>query len=706
MGYIMKKRYFAVMLLGVLACGGCAAPGRIEKDGQEYGVTKGVFRGRWWSYYERAGSYIAGEFYKEAEADLRKALAGRAVDAWQTRTYGLHFVEYFPNREMGVVCYHLGRLDEAENYLKTSLSQVDTARAHHYLDQITRQKIAQGAVKAETPPAVETSVPDGAVIATPEIPVEIKVADPIGVANVKLNDNPLPQRNSAEAITFKQNVPLKEGTQEIKVAAGNLGDKETTKTIKVEVDLSGPTIGIYTPTDAMITEAALTRLEGTSVDKNGVTAITVGEKTLAQSPTGEKRLSFATDLPLHDGENTFIVIARDVAGNETRSAGKVFKGKPNSVAARLWLLKQRAPKWMQLATAGNLAVLSELLFGQDASATAPPLVNIALKSPDPARPYRHSKTLTISGDAVSASKVASLSINGQPVAELTGAPKESFNKRIPIETKDGAPAKMAVSVKATDDQGHEAVKEFDVALQPISLDKPESKMPVAVLGFAGQNVDPATSELLRVSTEGKLLEAKRFRVIDRQHLQEVLTEQQLAAALANPKDAISLGKLTNAQVFVVADVFDRDQKGLEIKARAVSAETSEFVGGPLDVYIDDKADRAKVEAGCNTLADMFSKNFPRLSGELMAVKENPSGDEMLVNWTKEDGVQPGAYLLIVQQGEPWIDDSTGEVLEPGEISEIGRARIESILTNASKAKAIKRENENVKFEKGMAALTM
>ncbi|MCX5759300.1 MAG: hypothetical protein NTU83_12480, partial [Candidatus Hydrogenedentes bacterium] len=483
-------------------------------------------------------------------------------------------------------------------------------------------------------------------------------------------------------------------------------DKETTKVVKVEVDLSGPTIGIYTPADAMITESAMTRLEGTTVDKNGVVAVTVGDKTLAQSPKGEKRMPFATDLPLHDGENTFIVIAKDVVGNETRSAGKVFKGKPNSVAARLWLLKQRAPKLMYVATAGNLGALAELLFGQDAT-TAAPVMNIALKSPDPERPYRHSKTLTVSGDAVSASKVASLTINGQPVAELTGAPKESFNKRIPIELKEGATqAKMAVSVKATDDQGHEASKEFQVTLQPVSMDGADSKMPIAVLGFAGQNVDPATSELMRITTEGKLLEGKRFRVIDRQHLQQVLTEQQLAAALANPKDAIGLGKLTNAQVFVVADVFDRDQKGIEIKARAVSAETSEFVGGPLDVYIDDKADKAKVDAGCNTLADMFGKNFPRVSGEVTAVKEKPDGDEMLLNWTKEDGLQPGAYLLIVKQGEPWVDDKTGEVLEPGETLEIGRARIESILTNASKAKAIKRENENVKFEKGMAAITM
>ena len=100
----MNKRRVLFVVAGLLLAGGCVSdpPSVREKDGQQYGVTDGVFRGRWWSYYERGTSYLAGGFHEEAAADFQQALKGRSRDTWRARTYGLHFVEYFPARELGV----------------------------------------------------------------------------------------------------------------------------------------------------------------------------------------------------------------------------------------------------------------------------------------------------------------------------------------------------------------------------------------------------------------------------------------------------------------------------------------------------------------------------------------------------------------------------------------------------------------------------
>jgi hypothetical protein len=505
-------------------------------------------------------------------------------------------------------------------------------------------------------------------------------------------------------VTVKEKVVLPEGTNEIRVDAGNLGDKGTTKTVKVEVDLTGPTIGIFAPIDPTVTESAQQKIEGVSVDKNGVVSVALGDRVVAESK-GDKRLQFASGLPLGDGENSFIVMAKDIAGNETRSSVKVFKGKPTSAAARLWLLQQRAPQLLQMASTQGLSAMAAILFGAD----APPQegLRINLKSPEPDKPYRHNKTLCISGDAISNVKIASLTINGQPFTDLTGAPKESFSRRIPIDVKenDKGDVKVPISIQAKDEQGREITKAFEVPVRPVQMDSKESRMPLAVLAFAGNGVEPALADMLRVTSEAKINDMNRFRIVDRTRLQDVLNEQQLAAALANPNDAISLGKLTNAYVFIVADVFPRDQKGLEIKARAISSETSDLIA-TLDSFIEDKNDKAKVDAACNALAAQIVKTFPRLSGEVLAVKEKPDGDELLVNWTKEDGIREGMYLLVVKEGEPWVDKTTGEVLEKGEIEEIARAKIQSILASGSKAKTIKREKENVKLEQGMAAVAM
>ena len=149
----MAKKLLATLVLGLIL-GGCAAEqsARQGEDGETYGTTKGNFRSTWWGYAERGSSYLAGKFYAEAKTDLEKALEGRSEDSWRARTYGLHFVEYFPNRELGIVEFHLGNLEAAEAALKNSLEQVDTERAHYYLDLVRREKIAKGTVTDSTEP--------------------------------------------------------------------------------------------------------------------------------------------------------------------------------------------------------------------------------------------------------------------------------------------------------------------------------------------------------------------------------------------------------------------------------------------------------------------------------------------------------------------------------------------------------------------------
>jgi tetratricopeptide (TPR) repeat protein len=701
---IMSKKGVFLLSAGLLLWG-CATQQGVVVEGKEYGVTKGAFGGRWWNYYERGCSYLAGNLNSEAEADLKKAVSMRSQDSWQARTYGLHFVEYFPNRELGVAYFQMGRLEDAERCLRTSLEQIDTDRTHHYLDQVTRRKIAQGTIQDTSEPAVSTSVEEKTLISSRELAIEIKASDDVGVASVEVNGEPLPQRGSAEEVSFKDEILLKEGTHEIEVAANDLADKQVKKKVEVTVDLTGPTIGIFAPADPTVTENVSAMLEGVTLDKNGVVSVALSERILAES-SGEARLEFGTELPLGSGENSFILIAKDTAGNETRSSVKVFRGRPDSTAAKLWLLQQKAPHLLAYAANGfpNITMgLDACLAQAEAEAASSPVL-IKLKSPDPEKPYRHNRTLRVSGDVVSQTKVASLQINGEPVGELTGAPKESFNKRIPIDV-DEATAKTTVSIAAADDQGHQAEQKFEVEIRPVMLNSRESKMPVAVLAFGGSGVDQDVGNMLRITTETQLFDAGRFRVLDRVELQAVLTEQQLAAALADPLQAIQLGKVANAQVLLVAEVFPRDQKGLEIKARAISAETSDLLK-LLDVFVEDKGNTELVSQRCKTLATQLEQAFPRLSGEVLSVKAQAGGDLLLLNWTKEDGLIEGMYLLVVQEGEPFVDATTGEVLQPGGIEEVGKARIEGFMTNGCKAKVTNVQTEGAKVAQGMAAITM
>jgi len=694
---------YRLALLGIvvgIAAVSCAGPGGVERDGRRYGVTRGVFHGRWWNYYERGCSYLAGGFHKEAEADFTRALNGRGRDAWQARTYGLHFVEYFPNRELGIVFYKDGRLDEAERSLRDSIAAVDTDRAQQYLALVLRAKIAKGMLRDAAAPALTAALAGASPLVTqPEVAIDIDARDVTGVASVLVNGKPLLQGRSAAEVKKQDVLMLAEGAHEIVVESGDLADKMTRETLHVEVDLTGPTVGVFEPLDGLVTQEAAVTLKGVAVDKNGVAAVALDGKALPGAESA--RMEFTTQLPLQPGENTFVVTAKDRAGNETRTAIRVYQGDSAAPAARLWRLRETNPQALIVAQAGDAPPAVSAAPG----AAAP--VAVTLKSPSPDRPYRHNKTLCISGEAVAQTRVAALTINGEPLTELTGAPKESFNRRIPLEPALGAggEATVPVAIVARDDQGREAVRNVDVRVRPVQLDQVESKMPVAVLAFSGTDVDAATAEMLRLVTEKAIVDGNRFRVLDRTRLQDVLNEQQLAAALANPDDAIALGKLTNAHVFLVADVLPREQHGLELMARVVSTETSDIVA-TLDAFIADPGDAVQVAKACADMAAKLATLFPRLSGELVAVREKPDGAEMLVNWTKEDGVREGAYMLVVEETEPWLDAATGEVLAPGEMAEVARGRIENVMQTGSRARAVRREQESTKIEQGMAAVAM
>lgn len=634
-------------------------------------------------------SFLAGGFYEEAAADFREALDGNDIDGWRTRTYGLHFVEYFPNRELGIALYHLGDLDAAETALRESLGDVDTERAYYYLDEITRARIAQGQITDDAAPAVAGTVA-GTLVADRVVPVSVAVEDDVAVAEVTVNGKRLYQRGSAEQLAFLDELLFIEGQHAIEVTARDLSDKASTQTIDVTVDLTGPTVGILEPADGLITQATTIIIKGIAVDAHGVTMLTLDEQTL-DAPNGAERAPFEREVTLSPGLNRFIVKAEDAAGNATYTAIEVFHGDPASPAARLWDTQRRNP--LALKHAGLGAITLEFSLGATEDAAG-----IHLKSPDPDRPYRHNRTLRVAGDVVLPDGIAGISINGAPLEPLAGAPKESFNRRIPIDVDLGEEegTTETVTIVAQAASGETLEQTYEVMVQPVPLNTPDSKMPVAVLAFAGSGVEQTQAELMRTVTEAAVLNQGRFRVLDRIKLQDVLTEQQLSAALGDPNQAIQLGRLVPAHVFVTAEIFPRDAAGLEIKARVIRTETADVVA-TLDAFSEDGS-AEKVNAACQAISDQLHAIFPRLSGEVVAVR----GDQMMLNWTEEDGVREGVYMLVVKEEDPWVDEVTGEVLAPGEFIPLGRGQINNVRSSGAIAQPV----EEIEIEQGMPAITM
>ena len=200
----------------------CSYSKVLIRDGKEYGKIKGAFRNRWWNYYERGLSYLEGEFYQEAIADFKNALKQRAEDKRMARTYGMHFIDYFPNREMGLAYYLSGDYDNAEKYIETSMGQQPSAKARFYYDKILKHTF----LKKNLPPS------------TPGISVDLERdvlwtnADPIIISGYAEDDRFISKLKIAgkklfieaaqKKIDFKENLKLEQGRHDIEITAARL----------------------------------------------------------------------------------------------------------------------------------------------------------------------------------------------------------------------------------------------------------------------------------------------------------------------------------------------------------------------------------------------------------------------------------------------------------------------------------------------------
>ncbi len=90
----------------------------------------------WHKSYENGKQAIERGDWSSAASYFAAALAQKSRDSNKIRAYGTVFIQYYPNRELGICYYHLGDLERARQYLELSLSQSPSPRAQEYLKKI------------------------------------------------------------------------------------------------------------------------------------------------------------------------------------------------------------------------------------------------------------------------------------------------------------------------------------------------------------------------------------------------------------------------------------------------------------------------------------------------------------------------------------------------------------------------------------------
>jgi TolB-like protein len=647
---------FFVCVSILCSCATQRDPSQYIKDGKEYGQVRGTFRYKWWNYYERGLSFADGRFFEEAVLDFKHAIDQRDKDQRMARTYGMHFVDYFPHRELGVVYYLKGELSAAQDELTRSLSQYPTSKARFYLDRVRKRLMEQKGGEIAPPSLVLHRQEEAFWTRDDPVVISGDVRDPHFVSAVSIQGDPIFMDGAQDGMSFSRPLDLDQGTHTIQVEATNLMGKSATRDIVIHVDRQGPLITV----ESVFRDAALpekgTTLRGSIYDEAGVSQFEINGRPVPFRRGQEILFSETLPKDSHIAE----IVAVDRLGN--RTLAHVDASIPG-----------RGDRPLMVACAGSdiTGLMVAGIFGPKDK--EPP--QISLKGwGDSVSEAVFVDRVFVDGHAADETAIESLTLNEKPILRRKG--KRIFFNQV-IRLNEG---QNRVVIEARDGTGNVATRELIIVRKiPKALQLVE-RLSMTVLPF-GQGGEVSNAGLsFQNSLTDALVERNRFRLVERQKLDVILQEQKLSrSSLIDKKTALDLGRLVAAQTIVTGDIVESGT-GIEVIGRVIDTETSEILASE-DVY-DEVKDIQALQTLAEGMAIRIHRQFPLVTGTVVQHK----GDWIFTDIGDDKiGLQD---RLIVYREEPIKHPVAGKLM--GSDNEIiGKARVVQVMTGMSKAELSK-----------------
>lgn len=672
-GHLMSTLRFiiitVVFVIWALTLHGCVSqspsPGRSEGTEELPAKEKtgsSFFRHRWWNYYQRGISYAERRELTKAIVDFSAAIGQRDADQRMARTYGMHFIDYFPSRELGVLYYETGRYQEAKKVLERSIASYPSAKALFYLDQV-RRAIIQKTGQSVPPPHLELSL-TAQEIWTREDPVVIqgKAWDDHYVSRVSINTEPLYMEGAQKNLPFQSLLNFPEGRHKVVVEAVNLMGQTTQRAVMINVDRHGPLIAVEQIMRKESEQGDFYDIRGRITDATGVSKVSLNgaPATIQSAP----EVPFEYHLPA--SQKCIRIEAVDRLGSGTAAVFEIQKS--------MSFLSQP----ILLAMAGGIEnnwILVSLLSGEDRQ---PP--EIELKDWENKQTVYLEK-IFLDGVVSDPDGVVQLTINDSP---LIGKPAKIayFNHILPLV--EGI---NTISVKATDSSGNQSEKRITIDRKIPEAMTLEARLKVTVLPFEKQGDLSAASVSFQTHMLDALYHRNRFRLVERKALDVILQEQKLSqTALMDEKTALRVGRLAAAQSIIAGDIIETRQ-GIEIVSRMIDTETSDILALE-DVYSETK-DRQSMQTLANGMAIKYHRDFPLVGGVVVRKK----GRNIITDLGAQE-IKRQRRILVYKES-PIKHPASGKVL--GVDKEIlCRARVTMVNAEISKAELPEETSDKVR----------
>ncbi len=579
-----------------------------EKEGKLYGVTDGLFKSQWDDFYLRGFSYSEGEYWEDAASDFLVAISKRALDQRRARTYGLHFVNYFPNRELGIAYYNLGRFKESMQYLEASLASVETARAKYYLNRARRAWLEQTKLDKD-PPVINVQFPSP-LYRTNDFAVLVQgtARDNYFVSNIVYNGEPSPLELSRREVKFSKEFPLHQGKNVIILCSEDiLGRVSDPLNISINVDREGPLVCLK----VLINKDGSVMVKGAVHDRSGIVRIMINNRGVVfQDP----QMTYVNEMFANSSFNKDIGIsfeAEDIVGNKTAGLIQLDLSKNN-------------PKTQGINLNGlehGIITFLDTLFLQGSVCISEGISDLMINSQSLMPPEE---------DKTSAEFLRFLSMQ-KPVYL-------AFSKRVKLLHE-----KNSIITSLADGSGKTIEKPVTIIKKVPLIRQISSRMSAAVFPFtehgkSGDNLQNYVHTVLLTAFKNQ----KRFKVSVAEEF-----ERALKGGLTSIEKhtAVKLGRLMGVETVLIGDI-NASGKSVGIDARLVDTATS-LVIAEKDVYWESSL-RSDLRANIDWLALKFKKQFPICEGTVIAKQPG----EAIISIGQDDLIQPGMRFLVFNETPP------------------------------------------------------
>ncbi len=632
-----------LVLLALMLAVACAPAPMGDDDLRPDSGT--LFRHRWWNHYSRALEAADAGDPAAARDDLLAAIGRRSRDQRMARTYGMHFIDYFPHRELGVLHWLAGELKDARRELERSIEDYPSAKARYYLDRVREALIRQQGGPV-APPDLTLDIPAPG-FRTREQPVRIRgrARDTGFVARLTVNQEAVFQAGSRIEVPFDHPLYLPQGRHEVFIAATNLSGRTTRRRVVVHVDRQGPWIAM-TPRRL---DDGRWRIEGTLHDPSGVAAFQVADREVDIVPG--IRTDFRHDI--EGARDPLLLEARDRLGNVTR--------------VRLPAGTLTAAFCKPLVVAGLQS--GALLAGwRPAGENGPPVIRLEGWQD---RQTVYMDQVALAGSVRDRQRVTDVRVNGESVLPVPG-PLVIFNHVVALN--EGV---NQIIIEARDAGGQVTRRELTIERKVPQALLLSERLRLGVFPFeqAG-DVSPA-SYAFQDSFIYQLHQRHRFQIVERYLLEQILREQKLSRSrLIDPATALGLGRMAAAHAIVAGSLVET-RMGIEIVGRVVDTETSEVLAAA-DVYGEVKS-LVGYQDLARALALKIHREFPLVSGKVLQ-----KHGEMILTDLGSEQIRSQRRLIVYQDREV---DFPGE--DPAVDHQVlGRARVVQLDPRMSKARLL------------------